>query len=431
MIHSVITTDNIINGVIESKQISIGRNGKSDIQLSDPSIGFDHAVIKPNGSNQLQIHSQKADLQIEGNLVQAAFLAANQEIKLGPYELHVKKLEHTSDGNFKLELSIMMVDKPTSAQLAPSAGKYKWWTTGGLSILIALFFLLLPLANIYHPIEGFEHAISKLLKPAQSLNAHRNFSNECKKCHETPLTKIQDKTCTNCHLDLKTHVEDSALGGELKKEAQCINCHSEHKENQIRKKQDDASCINCHKSVTNTHLKTKSPNISDFATDHAAFSKNNKQRLLTESETKFPHSQHFDKVQGPDGIYDVRVLQCANCHASKAPEKYFEKISFEKHCIQCHKDKNETKFSQPKPVNQPKFPHANYSQKDCQHCHDDKNIKESESISDIEQANIQTCRKCHAGIQPIENKVVSSCTSCHRFHTHKVITDLTSNKSID
>jgi len=63
-----------------------------------------------------------------------------------------------------------------------------------------------------------------------------------------------------------------------------------------------------------------------------------------------------------------------------------------------------------------KFPHAKHQTFKCAECH--KEVEHSEKSSDVAIPTIQSCKQCHAGIQPVRGKVTSSCISCHSFHSN-------------
>jgi len=60
-----------------------------------------------------------------------------------------------------------------------------------------------------------------------------------------------------------------------------------------------------------------------------------------------------------------------------------------------------------------KFEHHAHKTAKCSDCHKVENSKTSE---DIAIPDIDSCRTCHAGNEPVKNKVTSTCESCHGFH---------------
>jgi len=62
------------------------------------------------------------------------------------------------------------------------------------------------------------------------------------------------------------------------------------------------------------------------------------------------------------------------------------------------------------------FSHAKHATEDCVKCHD---VKRSGKASDIAMPDIAVCRQCHVGARPVEGKVTSDCSLCHKFHAGK------------
>ena len=99
------------------------------------------------------------------------------------------------------------------------------------------------------------------------------------------------------------------------------------------------------------NAKTDLSNVHDFDKDHPPFkltfitenqqveriSQTEKERLIEQSGLIFPHSQHVGKVQGPNGMADVRDLTCTNCHHPKGKEMRFSPPTFERDCKTCHR----------------------------------------------------------------------------------------------
>jgi predicted CXXCH cytochrome family protein len=64
------------------------------------------------------------------------------------------------------------------------------------------------------------------------------------------------------------------------------------------------------------------------------------------------------------------------------------------------------------------FDHSKHKTMACTDCHD---AARSESSEDVLVKGIQTCRECHAS-PGTENKIASTCISCHGFHTAREYT---------
>lgn len=60
-----------------------------------------------------------------------------------------------------------------------------------------------------------------------------------------------------------------------------------------------------------------------------------------------------------------------------------------------------------------RFTHDRHRANKCSECHD---VSRSKKSSDVAIPDVEKCRQCHAGEQPVDNKVASPCISCHVFH---------------
>lgn len=60
-----------------------------------------------------------------------------------------------------------------------------------------------------------------------------------------------------------------------------------------------------------------------------------------------------------------------------------------------------------------RFSHAQHKNAECTACH---KAQDSKLASDILIPDIASCRTCHAGEKPEQDKIVSRCDSCHGFH---------------
>jgi len=120
-----------------------------------------------------------------------------------------------------------------------------------------------------------------------------------------------------------------------------------------------------------------------------------------------------------------RALAWARAKAGKVAQDLFEA----RVCIVCHKV---VKMTGPRggqdgtawsvaPVHvaaswlpKARFDHGKHRTYQCDDCHD--KVAKSKTSSDVAIPDIESCRVCHAGNEPAENKVVSTCIACHGFH---------------
>ena len=60
-----------------------------------------------------------------------------------------------------------------------------------------------------------------------------------------------------------------------------------------------------------------------------------------------------------------------------------------------------------------RFDHEKHRTNKCDDCH---SVEKSNSSADIAIPAIETAATCHAGTEPVANKVESTCVACHGFH---------------
>jgi predicted CXXCH cytochrome family protein len=372
-----------------------------------------------------------------------------------------------------------------------------------LIAIISMVFLILPLAQNLIPqlqtsMSELPFGFDRVWSPGRISTAHRHFGSQCFNCHQAPLKKVSDKACVNCHQDTAPHIADPELQKRSLRAAhrfigsmRCAECHQEHKAPHPLARQDNNMCIKCHGAIKTIDPETKLPNIRDFEKQHPDFKlsfktgpndkdieripQSDQSKLIEKSGLKFPHNQHIGKVQGPNGIWDVRELSCTSCHQAEGKEMRFKALSFRNNCSTCHtselqigpKDNkltlphgeeqnifNALKLYAPKefdrysdqlknngcaycheiqPANtgdklpwhvmplqlnndwltKAQFNHAAHRTQQCTLCH---KVEESESSADVAIPNRQSCLLCHSGNTQKHKRIASSCMSCHTFH---------------
>jgi predicted CXXCH cytochrome family protein len=304
-----------------------------------------------------------------------------------------------------------------------------------------------------------------------------------------------------CHRDTTPHIVDPVLQKKVFKPTlrpisnRCAECHREHKAPYPLTRQDNSTCVKCHGNIKAVDSKTELPDIKDFDHAHPDFKlsfktshheedvlpniervpQTEKTRLIEKSGLKFPHSQHFGKVQGPNGIWDVRELSCTSCHQQEGKEMRIKPISYKRDCLVCHTKQlevgsadarftvphgseqnvvNTLKVQAPKqflhyleslksegcaycheivetkkedalpwrvmPLNinqdwfsKAHFNHASHRTQECESCH---NVEKSETSADVAMPDRKSCLKCHSGNSPKSKRIASGCMSCHQFH---------------
>ncbi len=493
---------------LNATELMIGRSAECNIHLADPRIAMHHAVIKELEDGHLYVVSINGEIEVDGAMLQNIKLIPGKQIMIGPYQLNVEPAPPDVNLSVSLTLVNPLADdyqdlKARTHEPLPNAFKFKWRLSMWLIAFISLVFLVLPLAQNLIPqlqssMSELPFGFDRVWSSGRMSTAHRHFGSQCFNCHQAPLKKVSDKACVNCHQDTAPHIADPELQKRSLKAAhrfigsmRCAECHQEHKAPHPLARQDNNMCIKCHGAIRTIDPETKLPNIRDFEKKHPDFKlsfktgpgpkdieripQSDQSKLIEKSGLKFPHDQHIGKVQGPNGIWDVRELACTSCHQAEGKEMRFKALSYKNNCSTCHtselqigpKDNkltlphgeeqnmfNALKLYAPKEFDrysdqlknngcaychevQPaktgdklpwsvmplhlnndwlakaQFNHAAHRTQQCTSCH---KVEASKSSADVAIPNRQSCLLCHSGNTPKHKRIASSCMSCHTFH---------------
>jgi predicted CXXCH cytochrome family protein len=503
---------------ITAEELTIGRGAECNIHLLDPRLAMHHAVIKRLDDGQIYLASVNGELEEDGAVVKKIALTHGKQVMIGPYLLAVEPAPPDVNISVSVLLSHRLPDdfqdiKARTHEPLTGASSFKRRLAAWMAALIALIFLVLPLAQNLIPqlkntMESLPLGFDRVWSPGHISNAHLHFGSQCFNCHEKLTQKVTDKACLKCHQETTPHIAEPRLQKKVfnhdtlfSNGVMCAECHREHKAPHPLARQDNGMCVKCHGNIKAVNDKTKLTDVHDFDRDHPGFkltflregkkieriSQTEKERLVEKSGLKFPHSQHFGKVQGPDGVWDVRELSCTTCHLQEGKEMRIKPVSFERDCRSCHETElklgpekgaitvphgeeqnvfNTLKIEAPKhlsayseslktdgcaychevqesekgavlpwqvmplSINQDwfskaHFNHASHRTQECQSCH---KVEESETSEDVAMPDRKSCLRCHSGNSPKSKRIASTCMSCHDFHDSHAVA-ITKNKS--
>ncbi len=354
---------------LTAEELSIGRGAECSIHLLDPRISMHHAIIKRLDDGQLHLVAVNGELEVDGAILPNIALTHGAQVMIGPFQLKVEPSPPDVNIAVSLTLVHLLPDdfqdlKSRTHEPLRGASAFKKRLALSLVAFIALIFLALPLAqNLIPSLHatmaklplGFDRAWS----PGHISNSHLHFGSQCSNCHEVLTQQVTDKACIKCHQNIAPHIANPKLQERVFNHnklfmdgIRCAECHREHKAPYPLARQDNSTCVRCHGNIKAVDSNTKLPNIHDFDRDHPAFKltfltgdkekkieripQTDKARLVEKSGIKFPHSQHFGKVQGPNGIWDIREMTCTNCHQQEGKEMRFKPVSYNRDCVTCH-----------------------------------------------------------------------------------------------
>ena len=309
---------------IRGDVLRVGRALECELQLPDPRVAREHALItfSPEGAS---IAASGATLRINGKPVTQAALSIGDRIDIGPYRLEVE----AAPAGLPLALAVTLESPlpPTCGERIRSAeSRRPPQSRRRLAYLALLGLLLLCLlvpvapdlldqarqaspaalavasaATVDTPvtvtstpasasaITAHQHidtvsleeatlrgAAGNLLQawnPGPLSQGHQVFASDCGACHQTPFVQVQDAACKTCHKDTLDHVPINQLtgpAGHAFADTRCAECHRDHKGTHLAVRSQE-QCADCHRDVKQVAAQATSANVVDFHSGHPAF----------------------------------------------------------------------------------------------------------------------------------------------------------------
>jgi hypothetical protein len=203
-------------------------------------------------------------------------------------------------------------------------------------------------ASIWFSGSLFVHG-NTLLSSGPISSSHAVFGGRCELCHVPVLSKtkwtpsfgmrrhVPDSACLRCHVASPHHP------AETNQTPTCGSCHIEHVGAMHLAAVPDRSCTQCHGDLkTRAALLQVAKNINSFADDHPDF------RALRDVPSTdkraaialvFNHAEHMKTgLKGPNG---PTTLQCSTCHEATLRTgglrgEGMMPVLFERSCRICH-----------------------------------------------------------------------------------------------
>lgn len=497
---------------LTSEEITVGRGAECGIHLLDPRLSMHHAVIKRMDDGKIHLVAINGELAVDGAVQKNIELSHGTLVSIGPYQIKVEPAPPDVDIAISLMLLQRLPDDFQDLKLRTheplrGAASFKRRMALWMAAFIALVFIGLPLAQNLIPslnqtMAQYPLGFDRVWSPGHVSNAHLHFGSQCFNCHEKLTEQVNDQACVKCHQNTAPHITDPALqkrvfhsSGRLADGMRCAECHREHKAPHPLAKQDNNNCVKCHADIKAVDAKSALSNVKDFDRSHPEFKlsfirehaeqpgtthieripQSESARLAEQSGLKFPHSQHVGLVQGPNGVMDIRELNCSDCHRGVGKEMRIQAVEFKRDCQSCHANQlqlglGDKTFSVPHgdeeavmnaliakapkdkaryatslkengcaycheiapekkddsvpwrvkkvTINQDwfskaQFNHASHRTQKCVACHQ---VEQSESSHDVAMPDRKNCLRCHSGNSPKPKRIASSCMSCHSFH---------------
>ncbi len=165
-------------------------------------------------------------------------------------------------------------------------------------------------------------------------DSHALFARDCANCH-APGGGTPDVRCSNCHekagdplgtYSYRRHYvyrsADFDRSAPSTRETPCAACHDEHRGRTASlERVTDATCRACHKAGSFSSGHPQFDFIADSVPDPA--------NLL------FTHVRHVREIMKRDSLTDLEAT-CVRCHEPEPEGRFFQPISFARHCDDCH-----------------------------------------------------------------------------------------------
>ena len=309
---------------IRGDVLRVGRALECELQLPDPRVARDHALITFSAQGAL-IAARDGPLKINGKPATQAVLSIGDRIDIGPYRLEVE----AAPAGLLLALAVTLESAlpPTCGERIRSAESRRppqsRRTLAYLGLLgLLLLCLVVPVAPDVlsharqaspaalavasaatvdtsvsvaaaadaasaistHPhgesltleeatLRGAAGNLLQAWNPGPLSQGHQVFASDCGACHQTPFVQVRDEACKTCHKDTLDHVPISQLtgpAGHAFADTRCAECHRDHKGTQLVVRSQE-QCADCHRDVKQVAAQATSANVVDFHSGHPAF----------------------------------------------------------------------------------------------------------------------------------------------------------------
>lgn len=351
---------------VQTQRLTIGRANDQHVQIIDPLVEPNHAIIRQCRDNQLEIRAlASSKIQINGELITIHRLKHGDSVQIGSavITLNPPDFDHTvivtiEEAGGANAVNLETQHKTTLRETCLSKHYLSWI----LAVIVMLLFFIIPVSGLFSA-SGNQLLRENNLLPDDTLwltgplhQSHQFIGKDCNSCHTAPFKMVQNRQCLECHADIQHHVDATSNDTMHFHTNRCASCHREHNEPSILIQRDQRFCVDCHRDLKELNSDTELSDVSDFGDDHPEFSLtllkpafDGQQMRWTatrihpdlttsfqeESSLQFSHKQHLDDqgIRSPKG--DM-ILVCMDCHRPNSSGRQMLPIKMETHCSHCH-----------------------------------------------------------------------------------------------
>lgn len=334
---------------VSGEVLRIGRGPLNELRLEDLAVSLNHAELRRDeqGSYILRDVSQGRTISLNRAPVKEAVLQPGDVIKIENYSLAVSQPEPAGSLVLAVEEGPATSTEPSLAlmpKLLLSGGRWtKWRLAAAITLALSAGSILAGVLS-----QG------AVFMPGDVSIKHSKFASQCEVCHASvkPVWNYVDNTaCQACHRPEILPPAHFKEGVALPTLPVCASCHLEHKGQKVLADVSDRTCVQCHGD-----LKAKGQSVPDiaavhdFATDHPEFAVtrsrpgeglvrvrlHDKERLKDEGQLKLNHALHLKLEKDYLDTLGIKPLTCTNCHKMDDEGHNMQPISFQRDCVQCH-----------------------------------------------------------------------------------------------
>ncbi len=178
---------------------------------------------------------------------------------------------------------------------------------------------------------------------------HRQFAQECGRCHAVGFEQVRDAECLDCHSRVEAHAEADVSPPELSGMT-CTACHTEHRGAAGLSLRQENACAPCHSELGELQPPSEHAVASSFGTDHPQFrltiledpASGARERVTWRPDLQestgllFSHVRHVGQAVEDRATGGSEYMRCDSCHVADASGVGYEPVGFEERCQSCH-----------------------------------------------------------------------------------------------
>jgi len=210
-------------------EINIGRATDQAIQLTEPEVALEHAVIQLRGDSlgTIKSVSPSATVFVNDQITRSSRLRPGDTVRIGESVLEVISAPSGFDFAVTLERGQDRVDEADSppgsqyvTELAATGLRKRLWSWV-LFVLIVVGFFVVPVSGLFDQrVQAFLRATPLLpddsvwaTGPLHWAHGMPGVARDCNVCHVKPFVPVSDEACTACHDGVGRHADAEQADG--------------------------------------------------------------------------------------------------------------------------------------------------------------------------------------------------------------------------